>query len=194
MQRSDDRTALQISYLSCRARGSRGENEAHAALHEMVDYTPSYDIVPMPTKELPKICKDIPHIHASNLTIAPTSEDWYVQGAVNLSNSGDSIAYLKPRSIERAFEREISILAQIKASGLPSPGVRVPGLLGIVVTGEEGEEVVGMLITLVPSSSSENNHLLSPASWSLTSLHTKWENQVRRTVQALHQHGIIWGM
>jgi tRNA A-37 threonylcarbamoyl transferase component Bud32 len=64
----------------------------------------------------------------------------------------------------------------------------VSKLLGIVVAGDDGEMVMGMLMTFITVVD-----LRSPTLHRRVNLHKKWEEQVTAVVQELHTHDIVWG-
>jgi tRNA A-37 threonylcarbamoyl transferase component Bud32 len=159
-------------------------------------YTPSFFITPMRTVDLPVSCKAIPHFQACRTWIDPTTRDKEkslstIQGKV-VTADGASM-YFKPRLDlrESEFERELEIMSRIEKAGLKGH-VRVPTLQGIVVTGENGESTVGMLMTLIVSPEM-GSHLQSQGFHGQPELHKKWEGQVTAIVQELHANGIVWG-
>ncbi|KAF2129690.1 hypothetical protein P153DRAFT_367057 [Dothidotthia symphoricarpi CBS 119687] len=161
---------------------------------EECSHTPAFSMSPMPTAELPESCKVVPHFRACDIQIAPIRDhtkslDW-VQGRVMVEGN---FMYFKPRFDMREpdFEREFWILSRINEAGLGDQ-VRVPKLLGIVVSGKNGEITMGFLITMI-TSPEMGSHLRSPGFWDKPELHKRWEEQVTATVKKLHASGIVWG-
>ncbi|OQN95381.1 hypothetical protein B0A48_18616 [Cryoendolithus antarcticus] len=101
--------------------------------------------------------------------------------------------YFKPRieGRETEFEREVKIMCCIEEAGLRAK-IRVPELRGFVVSGENGETLIGILVALIPSPEI-GTHLESKGFWRQFELHKKWEQQVNTIVQELHAHDIVWG-
>jgi hypothetical protein len=161
-------------------------------------YAPSFDISPMPTVDLPKSCRRVPRVHASAVLIEPTPENSdpsdirTIQGKVKTADG--LVKYFKPRLLGRevAFERETSILGRINEAGLRGGETRMSNLVGVVVSGEQGEETLGMLLEWI-SPSTMGEHLLSEGFWGWHDLHKKWHEQVIATVEKLHKHMIVWG-
>jgi serine/threonine protein kinase len=158
-------------------------------------YTPSFSMSPMRTANLPSLCKALPHLRADTLRISPILETGKsldtVQGRVI---TADGVAmYFKPRHDMREpeFERELRVLSQIDQAGL-TKRLRVPQLLGIVVSGDAGEVTMGMLMTLI-TSPAMGSHLQSPGFHDKPELHEKWGRQVTAIIQELHAHDIVWG-
>lgn len=158
-------------------------------------YTPSFAISPIHTTRLPGACQEIPRFPAHDTYIVPTGGNEKsldtIQGRVVTAEG--AFMYFKPRleMRELEFERELDILSHIKEIGL-SAQIRVPELQGIVVSGENGETTMGMLMTLVVSPET-GTHLRSRKFRDKLESHKKWEKQVASTVQELHAHGIVWG-
>ena len=158
-------------------------------------YMPSFAISPMRTADLPESCKVIPHFQARKTWIAPTRDEGNsidsVQGKVITAEG--VLMYFKPRieGRESEFERELLIMLHIDKAGLRAR-IRVPGLQGIVVSGENGETTMGMLMTLITSTIT-GTHLQSQGFQGKLELHKKWEEQVTAIVQELHANGIVWG-
>ncbi|KAK5084603.1 hypothetical protein LTR05_005681 [Lithohypha guttulata] len=73
--------------------------------------------------------------------------------------------YFKPReeAREKEFDRELSILNDIKKKCLAKGEIKLPDLQGIVVSGDVEEICIGMLMNVIA------------------------------TVEVLHTHDIIWG-
>ncbi|GAB7353477.1 hypothetical protein MBLNU459_g3931t1 [Dothideomycetes sp. NU459] len=163
---------------------------------EECSYTPSYDICPIPTMDLPEACKSISRLKASSISIAPSRQEMNplrsVQGKVVTVDG--AVMYFKPRTAGREieFEREIRILCRAKELGLNRGQIRLPDLLGIAVSDEKGVTTIGMLMTLIISPKM-GTHLLSEQFWSQHELHHLWEEQVIATVQQLHANQIVWG-
>jgi tRNA A-37 threonylcarbamoyl transferase component Bud32 len=140
-------------------------------------------------------CKAIPHFQACRTWIAPTRDEGNyldsVQGKVITAEG--VLMYFKPRieGRESEFERELQIMSRIDEAGLGAR-IRVPGLQGIVVSGENGERTMGMLMTLI-TSPKMGTHLQSQGFQGKLELHKKWEEQVTAIVQELHANGIVWG-
>jgi serine/threonine protein kinase len=162
---------------------------------DQCSYTPSFAMSPMRTADLPPLCKALPRFRADTLHVSPMTEVGKsldtVQGRVI---TADGVAmYFKPRHDMREpeFERELRVLSQIAQAGLTSK-VRVPRLLGIVVSGDEEEVTMGMLMTLIMSPSM-GSHLQSLGFHDKPKLREKWERQVIAVVQEMHAHGIVWG-
>lgn len=105
--------------------------------------------------------------------------------------TGDGVSlYFKPRLEwrEAEFERELRILTRIDEAGLAAR-LRVPRLQGVVVS---GEDTIGMLMTLI-TSSSIGTHLRSAGLQDRHESHKQWEEQLTVIVQELHAHDIVWG-
>lgn len=158
-------------------------------------YTPAFFISPIAMTELPTSGKDLPQFRASEVQIAPT-EDAHrsltsVQGRV--STKDGRLLYFKPRLElrELEFERELRVLSQVIKAGV-EPEKRVPRLEGIVVSGENDEIVMGMLMTMIHSPDMGCD-LMSKGFWDKPELHQKWEKQVTATVHDLHANNIVWG-
>jgi serine/threonine protein kinase len=158
-------------------------------------YTPSFFTSTMRTADLPEAYKEIPRFRAREIRIAPVIDKEKsldaIQGRVVMAD-GVSM-YSKPRVEwrESEFDRELQIMSRIKKAGLIGR-IRVPELLGIVVSGENGESTMGMLMTLI-TSPELGKHLESPGFHDKGDLHKKWEEQVTTIVRELHSHGIVWG-
>jgi hypothetical protein len=157
-------------------------------------FKPAFFISPVPITQAPELPANILTFHASEVQIAPLSTGdslTSVQGRVS-TKDGRSL-YFKPRLElrEPEFEREVSVLLQIAKVGL-RPEIRVPRLEGLVVSGENNEVVMGILMTWIPSPTL-GCHLMSKGFWDKLELHQKWEQQIAATVRELHTHGIVWG-
>lgn len=157
-------------------------------------FEPAFFISPIPVAQIAEFIAKLPVFHASEVQIAPlsTSETLTsVQGRV--STKDGRFLYFKPRLElrELEFERELQVLLQIAEAGL-GPNVRVPSLEGLVVSGENNESVIGLLMTWI-SSPEMGCHLMSKGFWDKHDLHKKWEAQVNATVRELHANGIVWG-
>jgi RIO-like serine/threonine protein kinase len=61
-----------------------------------------------------------------------------------------------------------------------------------VVSGDDEEVTMGMLVTLI-TSPDMGSHLQSPGFHDKAELHKKWEEQVDAIVRELHAHDIVWG-
>ncbi|KAF1851901.1 uncharacterized protein K460DRAFT_401901 [Cucurbitaria berberidis CBS 394.84] len=122
--------------------------------HEVV-YTPSFSMSPMRTADLPESCKAIRHIQACRTCIMPTNDEGQsltsVQGKI-MTGEG-VLMYFKPRIDfrEPEFEHELRIMSRIDEAGLRAR-IKVPRLHGIVVSGENGETTIGLLMTMITSS------------------------------------------
>lgn len=134
---------------------------------EIVTYTPAYNISSMPIADLPGSCGDVRLIHASDIQIAPREDGTNplktrsVQGKVYVN---DQVLFLKPRleGQEKHFDREIESLGRITQPGFErDEGTRVPDLVAIAVSGDNDEEIVGVLFTWQESSVIDV-HLVSP--------------------------------
>lgn len=163
---------------------------------------PSYNISPTPMTALPQSCRALPRFPASSISIEPDEDNWdplrVLQGNVKTAQGH---LYFKPRlsGREKEFEREIAILHRINEAGLRGGAIRLPNLVGIVVsTNEETGDVeatttvIGMLMNFI-TPSPMGSVLLSPGFWGKYELHKKWEEQVTATVEVLHAHDIVWG-
>jgi serine/threonine protein kinase len=155
-------------------------------------YMPAFFTSPMRTADLPETCKAVPHFEACDIWIAPTADEGKsldsFQGRVV---TGDGVSlYFKPRLEwrEAEFERELRILTRIDEAGLAAR-LRVPRLQGVVVS---GEDTIGMLMTLI-TSSSIGTHLRSAGLQDRHESHKQWEEQLTVIVQELHAHDIVWG-
>ncbi|PSK56028.1 hypothetical protein B9Z65_4906 [Elsinoe australis] len=165
---------------------------------DKVHSVPVHSLAPVPTASLPDLCCQLPRTPAKELVLATWDKEINpndaegVQGKVKTADGGSF--YFKPRFLgrEREFERELSILCQILDLGLHGGDVRLSKLVGLVVTGNEGQEAVGMLLEYIEPSLL-GRHLLSKGVWSRPDLHRKWEDQILQTVRKLHSNGIIWG-
>lgn len=155
--------------------------------------TPAFFIEPLPTADLPEACTSLRQYHASETYIAPLLDKHKsasvrsVQGPV-ITKDGTSMYYKPPTDLRISeFERELDIMTRFDAVGLDSK-VRVPRLLGTVVSGEHNEVTIGILMTMVSGC-----HLASSPPWGMPELHKKWEEQIIAITQELHAHGIVWG-
>lgn len=141
---------------------------------------------PMPSS-LPDSLLRIP---AKDITLAPRGKEFGgLTGPVN-TPSGETF-FFKPRDSGREgeFDRELNIICRIKELDLR---VRVSELRGIVTTGANGDQIVGMLLTIIKSHP-QGFHPLEEAFCGNSSLHQKWEEQVSSTLKILHENGMIWG-
>ncbi|KAF2128095.1 hypothetical protein P153DRAFT_405361 [Dothidotthia symphoricarpi CBS 119687] len=158
-------------------------------------YTPCFSISPMRTADLPELCKAIPRFRACETWIArPRDMGHSLDSSQGRVMTVDGIfMFFKPRLEMREpdFERELQILLRINEAGLTAQ-IRVPRLEGIVISGENGETTIGMLMTLIISPKI-GMHLKSEGFWGKFELHKKWEEQVIAIVQELHANGIVWG-
>jgi hypothetical protein len=158
-------------------------------------HTPSFFTSTMHTTDLPEAYKAIPRFWACDIRIAPIIDKVKsldaIQGRVVTADG--VLMYFKPRVEwrESEFDRELQIMLRIKKAGLVGR-IRVPELLGIVVSGENGESTMGMLVTLI-TSPELGMHLESPGFHDKGDLHKKWEDRVTTIVRELHSHGIVWG-
>jgi len=163
---------------------------------ETCTLTPAYDIAPLSISDAPKFWETIPRTHARNLTIARSLEEMsplkMVQGKVKTTKG--HLKYFKPRELgrENEFHREVELLHRIKDAGLADPDHRLPVLESLVVSDEQEEVVVGLLMNLI-ASPALGCHLQSPGFRDRRDLHEKWEEQVITTVKLLHEHEIVWG-
>ncbi|KAI4668474.1 uncharacterized protein J4E78_002301 [Alternaria triticimaculans] len=155
-------------------------------------YTPAFFTSPMRTADLLRPCKALRHFEARNVWIARTANEGKnldaIQGRV-VTAEGVPL-YFKPRMElrEAEFERELRVLRRIDEAGLAAR-LRVPRLQGVVVS---GEATIGMLMTLI-TSSSMGTHLRSAGLQDRQESHKQWEEQLTAIVRELHAHGLVWG-
>ncbi|KAF2225191.1 hypothetical protein BDZ85DRAFT_280385 [Elsinoe ampelina] len=149
-------------------------------------YAPGFGIRPLPTTELPASCKDVKQIEASQVMIME-SEGYPAHGKVEVDGV---VRWLKPRSYESVdFDRELPILVQVQQLRQQGSRMRVSNLAGLVLC---EQTVVAMLLdNIIPSA--EGGQLLDEGLWELHDRHAQWESQVRRSVEELHSHDIVWG-
>jgi hypothetical protein len=156
---------------------------------------PLFSASPVRNEELLGSYKPIARFQASRIWIAPNSDPTSsldtLQGRVVMPE-GTSM-YFKPRleGREREFERELRVMSRIEEIGLRAQ-IRVPELYGIVVSGQDGGTVVGIVMSLI-ALSKIGTTLESPGFWSQLEFHKKWEDQVYAMVRELHAHDLVWG-
>lgn len=157
-------------------------------------YAPNFALAPIPTAELPDPCTSLPRFRADSVFIAPVDVLKPLDSTQGRVRARDGrTMWFKPRLDLREpdFERELILLTRVKKAGLISR-LRVPELYGIVVSDNEGETTMGMLMTYI-ASPVQGSHLESPFFHGKPALHAKWEEQVSSTVHELHAHDIVWG-
>lgn len=157
-------------------------------------FKPAFFVAPEPVAQLASLLRNVYLSQASEVQIAPIRMKrslTSVQGRV--STKDGRILYFKPRMElrESEFKREIHILLQIAEADL-DPNIRIPRLEGFVVSGDNDDIVMGILMTWI-GSPDMGCHLMSKGFWNKEELHKKWETQVTATVWELHAHGIVWG-
>jgi tRNA A-37 threonylcarbamoyl transferase component Bud32 len=163
---------------------------------ETRSHTPAYDIALLSISSAPNSWRYISKSQAREsslvLSAAESNPLRTVQGKVRTANG--SYKYFKPRqeAREEEFTREVQILSQIKKKGLAGAHFRLPVLDSLVMANAGGEAVVGILMNLIRPPSS-GCHLLSPGFKDRVDLHQRWEQQVRKSVQLLHSHDLVWG-
>ncbi|KAM3072137.1 hypothetical protein ACMFMF_007530 [Clarireedia jacksonii] len=81
-----------------------------------------------------------------------------------------------PEGREREFEGELQVMARIEEIGLKAQ-IRFPELYGIVVLGQDGGTVVGIVMSLI-ALSKIGATLQSQGFWSQLEFHKKWEEKV----------------
>lgn len=156
---------------------------------------PLFSASPVRNEELHGSYKSIARFQASTIWIAPNSDPASsldtLQGRVVMPE-GTSM-YFKPRLEARGseFERELRIMSRIEEIGLRAQ-IRVPKLYGIVVSGQAGGTIVGIVMSLI-ASSKIGTTLGSNGFWSQLEFHKKWEDQVYAMVRELHAHDLVWG-
>lgn len=106
-------------------------------------------------------------------------------------------AWFRPRDVgrEEDFLRELRLLKVIKITAyLEHPDVRCSRLLGVVTASLSNGlcAVVGLLISWIPPAP-DGPHLKSQSARQIRNSHTKWRQQVTKTVAFLHDHGVCWG-
>ncbi|KAK6367215.1 hypothetical protein LTR64_008076 [Lithohypha guttulata] len=155
-------------------------------------YTPAQYILPLKTENLPLGCSTLPRFAARQIRVDDHDPRRGVYGKVPIPEGGNM--YFKPReeAREKEFDRELSILNDIKKKCLAKGEIKLPDLQGIVVSGDVEETCIGMLMNVIPTSSFGID-LTRPECWAQGELHKKWEQQVIATVEVLHTHDIIWG-
>lgn len=157
-------------------------------------FKPAFFVSPVLMAQLPGLPSNIPLFHASEVLIAPIStRHSLISAQGRVSTKDGRILYFKPRMELREpdFEREVRALLQITEADL-GPKIRVPRLEGLVVSGDNDEIVMGILMTWIDSPDM-GCYLMSKGFWDKQELHKKWEMQVTATVRELHAHGIVWG-
>ncbi|TKA59202.1 hypothetical protein B0A55_09267, partial [Friedmanniomyces simplex] len=75
---------------------------------------------------------------------------------------------------------------------LTSEANRFSRLVGIVTTGEFGEQVAGILLEFIVTGPGGGD-CLRRAVQARTEMHEKWKAQVGETVNELHAHQLVWG-
>lgn len=171
---------------------SSDNEDARIICGDSCSYGPAADLCPMKITDLPTACRAISRFSAKQITIDKRGSLGNVQGRIKTPEG--RAMYFKPREKgrERQFDRELSILNHIKTKALARGEIKLSDLEGIVVSEQEEEYCIGVLINIIPPSS-QGTDLLSPGLWTQRELHEKWEQQVKATVKALHAHGIVWG-
>ncbi|KAK5111879.1 hypothetical protein LTR62_004611 [Meristemomyces frigidus] len=167
-------------------------------IHGDVTYEPSHNLLPMPVSELPASCNAITRIPASSITLAtvegetdPRAMD-NPQGKVYLSD-GRPMYYKPERGHGIAFKRELDILGRIDQFRLHHDGSsRLSCLEAIVTTGVYDEFAVGMLLHLIPCSTSGGDFLAKRVR-ARVEMHGRWKAQVVAMVEVLHDHDLVWG-
>lgn len=111
-------------------------------------------------------------------------------GKVAVTGSSETM-FFKPREQAREgeFDRELEILSRLQKLDL---GLRVSELKGIVVTGEKGEQTVGMLLAPI-GTHPWGMHPLDKGFCGKFELHRKWEEQITATLRILHENDVVWG-
>lgn len=176
-----------------------GERDRLLVRHKCSPFRePLDDISPLPIQELPHDCRDVPEILASQICIEADGTDpvkYTTAGKVSMVDG--RYAWFKPRDLGREadFLRELRLLKVIKDTAyLEHHGVRYSRLLGVATASFSNDlcAVVGLLISWIPPAP-DGPHLKSQSARQIRDSHTKWRQQVTKTVSFLHDHGICWG-
>lgn len=160
-------------------------------------YEPGYDIAPLSVLEAPDSWTAILKTKARDLYLVREEQELNplksLQGKVQTTEGREKFFKPRERGREKEFSRGVEMLLRIKEKRLAGSVHRLPVLESLVVAGEYQDQViVGFLVNFIVSPSL-GSHLLSPGIKSQTTLHQKWENQVRETVKMLHEYDIVWG-
>ncbi|KAK6431094.1 hypothetical protein LTR95_012744 [Oleoguttula sp. CCFEE 5521] len=162
---------------------------------ETCTFTPAFKIYPVLLHEQPASYALVPHVDARDIAVHVDDQahSGTVQGKVRLPGGESKFLKLRESGREVEFDRELRILLDIRRKGLASAECRVSRLHAIVVSGDANSKcVVGLLLDLI-TPSPLGIDFLSPQIWQQTTLHSKWERQVRATVDVLHANHIVWG-
>ncbi|KAK4498527.1 hypothetical protein PRZ48_011185 [Zasmidium cellare] len=162
-----------------------GENSQIQILGgETCSYAPVLELRPINLADIPQ--NDLPLFSAKTIRANIDNQESIGSTQGKVSTIDGEVLYFKPRESGREgqFDRELRILLEIQSRGLI---MRVPRLQGLVISNET--LCTGLLLPLIPA----GMDLLHPQTWTLHSLHEKWEAQVRSIVEELHAHYIVWG-
>ncbi|KAF5618704.1 hypothetical protein F52700_12224 [Fusarium sp. NRRL 52700] len=137
------------------------------------------------------ICQDLPSYTPEEVTVTQVfshgkrtiTASVQVQGRVMLCKSSGEPGEV---SSSRYYRRELQCLHKLREL-FPTGSVRVPQLLGYVGHNDT-KQLLGLLRQWVPG-----RCLNDIATTATPENKRKWASQVRETIEALHQHGLIWG-
>ncbi|KAL6240312.1 hypothetical protein RBB50_012779 [Rhinocladiella similis] len=103
----------------------------------------------------------------------------------------DEVYFFKPVDPDQSqpTKREIKILQKIEMLGLGDK-IMVPRLLGVVTFEQSTTEVMGLLLTNIPSPKPLTTLLRSDIP---EAKRLRWADEAQNVIKELHQNGIVWG-
>ncbi|KAI9673233.1 MAG: hypothetical protein M1817_003096 [Caeruleum heppii] len=144
----------------------------------------------IPSYSVPQL-QHFPQLKASDLRIVPTGkpgDDPTSDVPQRVCTAEGVTWFFKPAFHRSQFIREGEIQTRISDAGLRGK-IKISNLRGIVVS-DDSSMIVGSVLDLIPSLAS---NLHSREYIQARQYHEKWEQQIRKTIEKLHENGIVWG-
>ncbi len=164
---------------------------------ETSTFRPAFSMCPINLEELPAY--EVQRVSVADVKVnvdrKTSAEFGSPQGRVMLLDGRTMFLKVREEAREEHFDRELKMLALIRQLGLIDDSTKLPSIEAIVTVDRGvGEECVGVLLSLIPAAISDiANSLLGSHFWQQPKQHRRWEAQVRRIVEVLHAHDLVWG-